>query len=103
MTTNEVKALEPFEEIGLLHCALTIVDRMEDVDPRIASHMAGVLFGMFVQYERPGLFSSIRALEADLLEDQVLDRSKLGGLRLLITVALADAEEREREQDQADE
>ena len=103
MKKVEVKPMEAFEEIGLLYCALAIVDRMEDVDPRIASHMAGTLYGLFIQYDRPGIYASIRALEADLLEDQELDRSKLGGLRLLITVALADAEEREREQDQADE
>lgn len=99
MATDKVKALEPFEKIGLLYCALAILERMEDVDPVIASHMAGALYRMFVQIDEPGLFASIRTLEADLLEDQELDKSKLVALRLLITVALTDVEQ---EQEQAD-
>ena len=98
MKKVEVKPMEAYEEIGLLHCVLAILDGMEKVDARTASHMAGTLYGMLVGIDTPGLYAAIRTLEAELLDFQEMDKTKLPAIRLLIKPLLEDAERRDREQ-----
>lgn len=95
--TDEVK-LEIYEEIGLLHCTLAILDRMERVDPRTASDMAGTLFGMLAEIDTSGLYAAIRTLVESLLDFQELDKTKLPAIRLLVKALLEDAERRDREE-----
>ena len=98
MKKIEVKNLEPYEEIGFLQCILAILDGMEKVDARTASHMAGTLYDLLVGIDTPGLYAAIRTLEAELLDFQEMDKTKLPAIRLLIKPLLEDAERRDREQ-----